>query len=180
MAFARLFPIDAIDAQDGDRSSSEPSLWDGSCGSPAPQFNAAFSTHRSHRRYWTSGPYLRGRWPSRVVPTASVNAPELELALIAGLSGASATAMPDRARCAGRRRWPAGDETRPTSDASPRASVALRVRGLRAAFPSGAPRAALPRHNGERAPDGPVQRAAAATNHRFAPKIHAADRRRGT
>src|SRR5215472_15810198 len=48
MAFARLFPIDAIDAQDGDRS--EPSLRDGSCGSPAPQFNAAFSTPRSHRR----------------------------------------------------------------------------------------------------------------------------------
>jgi hypothetical protein len=43
MAFARLFPIDAIDAQDGDRTSSEPSLSDGSCGSPAPQFNAAFS-----------------------------------------------------------------------------------------------------------------------------------------
>jgi hypothetical protein len=35
MAFARLFPIDAIDAQDGDRTSSELSLSDGtSCGTP--------------------------------------------------------------------------------------------------------------------------------------------------
>src|SRR6516162_2026329 len=35
MAFARLFPIDAINAQDDDRTSSELSLSDGtSCGSP--------------------------------------------------------------------------------------------------------------------------------------------------
>jgi len=36
MAFARLFPIDAVNAQDDDHTSSELSLSDGtSCGSPA-------------------------------------------------------------------------------------------------------------------------------------------------
>jgi hypothetical protein len=35
MAFARLFPIDAVNAQDDDRTASELSLSDGtSCGSP--------------------------------------------------------------------------------------------------------------------------------------------------
>src|SRR6266446_10549953 len=35
MAFARLFPIDAVNAQDDDRTSSELNLSDGtSCGSP--------------------------------------------------------------------------------------------------------------------------------------------------
>src|SRR6266478_3184187 len=35
MAFARLFPIDAVNAQDNDRTSSELNLSDGtSCGSP--------------------------------------------------------------------------------------------------------------------------------------------------
>jgi hypothetical protein len=37
MAFARLFPIDAVNAQDDDRTSSELSLSDGTCcGRPAP------------------------------------------------------------------------------------------------------------------------------------------------
>jgi hypothetical protein len=52
MAFARLFPIDATDAQDGNRTFSETyCLQDDACGSPARTNAPKRPTRSKHRRH---------------------------------------------------------------------------------------------------------------------------------